>query len=279
MIVKTKAKDPKRSEAARKGWATRKAAKEAKSAEIKESVGAASITKFFPDKGMAQIYDSGLEFAFVSPEGEQCHPFAYCKDFLQDAIWSMHNDKKSSVYGFSFDKKSNPLLDMDRTKVAIRLKNNKSFKDMCLKSLQFLNAVEEAFGFESTSLSYGGDSKGSDVWVFSGDKNWMYAPPMISMYTLLLRVGLNYDGGDWQKHLDKASFVGDNDKVYLKDAKPAIKFLSTKKLQDVFASEWKDNYPKDCEIMGMHHYSGIQCLGRGNISSSVNKNWKLKSIK
>ncbi len=276
----------KRSAAARAGWAKRRAAKAAAVAAKVEAIGVALpddsdkpfITKFFNDEGMAQIYSSGLEYAFVGPTGEQCHAFAFCKDFLQDAVWSTLNKSKAAIYGFSYTYDKNPALDMSNTRLAVRFKGKKDLKEMCFKALAFLHALEVSFGMSQSSLSYGGDFKGDAVWVFTGDKKWMYSPPMISLYSLFIRVGLNYEGGDWQEHLGKTTFVGRNDKQYLSQAMPAIKFLNGKKVEEVFADEWEKNYPSDANVSYMHNNSGIACLGSNNINSSVNKNWKIKSI-
>ncbi len=283
-----------RSEAAKVAWARRRAKAAALAAGVIEAVVADSgvgddkpfITEPFKDEGMAQIYSSGMEYAFVGPDGKQCHAFAFCKDFLQDAVWSMLNKSKAAIYGFSYTFDKNPALDMENTRLSVRFKGQKGFKEMCIKSLSFMHALEPAFGMGQSSLLYGGKNKDKDgkdteddVWVFAGDKKWMYSPPLISLYSLFLRVGLTFEGGSWEEHLKKTEFVGKNDRGYLNSAMPAIAFLNGKKMDEVFAADWPSNYPADANVSYMHNSSGIACLGNGNINTSVNKNWKIKSIK
>lgn len=255
---------------------------EAKEALVLEKVEKdAFIKKPYPDAGLNQIYSTGLEFAFVNAQGEQCHPFAYCKDFLQDAIWAEVNKDKSSIYGFTYAHKKNPAVDLTTTRVAVRYTKKTDFRKICRQSEKFLNAAEKDLGFSPTKLIYGGrneKSKTGSVMIFEGDKKWMHAPPMISMYTLLIRVGLNFEGGDWKKHLEKGSFLGSNDNNYLSAARPVILKMCGTNILEIFAAKMEKNYPSGCDVGTMHNYSGIQSLGKGNISAEVSKHWQKKSV-
>ena len=37
--------------------------------------------------GLSEIYSTGLQFSFVSPNDEMCHAWVLCKDFLTDRRW------------------------------------------------------------------------------------------------------------------------------------------------------------------------------------------------
>lgn len=237
------------------------------------------ITKWHPEGSLHQIYSSGLEYAFVNQAGEQCHPFAFCKDYLQDAIWATIHKSSVTIHGFHYTHGKNPPLDLENTRIALRLKGNKDFKNMCAKSLNFIRAIDAAQGFEPTELLYGGTyNDGSDeVYVFVSDKRWMYSTVLISLYTLILRVGMTYEGSDWRNHFSNAkSYLGCNDKSDTASATKGLDKFIGKPVESIFAKKMEDNYPKSVAVSNMHHRSGAVCFGNNNISADVKVNWTLQ---
>jgi hypothetical protein len=102
----------------------------------------------------------------------------------------------------------------------------------------------------------------------------MHSPVLVSLYTLMLRVGMTYEGGGWKKHFEGAkSYLGSNDKSYTGSAKKALDKIIGKKLSDVFAEKLEDNYPSDCSVSGMHNNSGIVSFANNNINSGVKTKW------
>lgn len=281
--------DAKRSAAAKKGWITRRAninktegeslvaaIKAATEANRAPDLDTAVVTAWFDDKGMNQIYSSGLEFAFVSPDGAQCHAFAFCKDYLQDAIWATLHNKTAQVYGFTYTAGSNPPLDMENCRIAVRLKGEPELRELSLKALEFIRALEQEMKFAPSQLQYGGKYKGGDdVFVFVGDKRWMYASTMLSLYTLALRVGMTYEEGPWREHFASAKkYLGSNDNSYTNSANKGLDRLLGKPVEQTFAAKFEDNYPLDVSIYGMHDSSGIVSFGDGNIDTKVKKSWQ-----
>jgi hypothetical protein len=272
-----------RSRAAKLGWITRRF-KEAAARERPPgmtSLGAPFITKWFKNVGMSQIYSSGLEFAFVSREGEQCHAFAYCKDFLQDAVWATINKSSASIYGFSYTHGTNPPVDMDNMRMAVRLTSSKGneLEKMCLKAVRFLREVDKVQGFEPTDLLLGGRRKGekSDTFVFVSDSRWLYSPVMVSWYSLLVRVGMTYEGGDWRKHFDSAKkYLGSNDNNYTNNSKKGVDKLVGKKPEEIFAKKRKDNYPTGVTVSAMHNSGGIVAFSRGSVNATIKAKWQIK---
>ena len=232
--------------------------------------------KWFADVGMAQIYSNGLEYAFFNGQNEQCHAFAYCKDFLQDAIMATVNESKASIYGFTYEHGKNPPLDMEITRMGLRNKGDADFVAKCERSLTFMRELEEAMGFEPSELrSVGCFQDGADeVVVFDSDKRWMHSPVLISLYSLALRVGMTYEGGGWREHFEGAkSYLGSHDKSYTASAKTALDKIVGKEVGEVFAPKMEDNYPADCAISGMHNNSGIVAFAKGNINAKVKSKW------
>lgn len=277
----TKEVDEARSRAAKLGWLTRRI-KEAKEREVPPGMtmlGAPFITKWFKDVGMAQIYSSGLEFAFISAAGEQCHAFAYCKDFLQDAVWATLNKSSAAIYGFSYVHGTNPPVDLDNMRLGVRLKGKggEDMENMCKKAQTFLQEVDLLQGFAPTELLLGGKRKGEshDTFVFVSDKAWLHSPVMVSLYSLLVRVGMTYEGGGWRKHFDSAKkYLGNNDSSYTKSAQKGVDKIVGKKPDELFAKEFIDNYPKGVNVSAMHNSSGILAYAKGTVNSTVKAKWK-----
>ena len=234
------------------------------------------ITKWFTDKGMAQIYSSGLEFAFVSAAGEQCHPFAYCKDFLQDAVWAELNKSKASIYGFSYEHGKNPPVDLTNMRLAVRLKGNKDFPSMIPKALSFVQEVDKARGFQLTRVEAAGKYEGSEneVFVFVGDVRWLHSPTYVSFYSLAVRVGMTYEGGDWKKHFSSAKkYLGDNDKNYTEKAAKVLDKIIGENLNSLFSEKIEENYPKDCDVNSMHNNSGVVSFADNRVPAKLKEKW------
>ncbi len=272
-----------RTRAAKLGWVTRKF----KAAALRErppgmtSLGAPFITKWFKNVGMNQIYSSGLEFAFISAEGKQCHAFAYCKDFLQDAVWATLNKSSASIYGFSYVHGTNPPVDLSVMRLGVRLSNSKpgELEKMCLNSVKFLREVDKEQGFAPTDILLGGKRKGekSDTFVFVSDPKWLYSPVMVSWYSLLVRVGMTYAGGDWRKHFDGAkSYLGRNDKRYTTSSKAGVDKLVGKQPNTIFAKTFSGNYPKGVVVSAMHNNGGIVAFSKGNVDPKIKAKWQKK---
>ena len=112
---------------------------------------------------LAEIYQkTGIEFAFLSSPKDgyrQCHPWAKCCDFLHDALRSTINKDSCQIYGFNFDAKKNPLLDLRRTRMLVRKNAKKgeeeaveSFHKKMLSARRILNFYEDRVGVTKTTL-------------------------------------------------------------------------------------------------------------------------------
>lgn len=244
-------------------------------------LGAPFIVNWFPDASMAQIYSTGLEFAFVSLEGKQCHAFAYCKDFLQDAVWATLNKSSVGIYGFSYVHGKNPPVDMDNMRLGVRVKGTpkEDMETMCRKALTFLQEVDAGQGFSPSELLLGGQRKGekSKTFVFVSDPAWLHSPPMVSLYSLLVRVGMTYEGGGWRAHFDNAKkYIGKNDKTYIKSAQKGVNKIIGKDPTKIFAKEIKDNYPTGVSVSSMHNSSGIVAYAKGSVEAKIKSKWQKK---
>ena len=71
---------------------------------------------------LIQAYNSGLEYAFISKDMKQCHPFVLCKDFLHDIVHANLNKKPVSIFGLVYKTTgwfANPSIDLECTRIAL----------------------------------------------------------------------------------------------------------------------------------------------------------------
>lgn len=144
---------------------------------------------------LCQLSAAGLEYALVSENYEQMHQLVSCKDFLHDVIHAYLTKRKSAIYDFEYEPSDTMPLCRSKTRLIIA-----NWRDPDLgfkiqeKLLPLLNDVEKTLKMSPTKIErcsnvpkfYGR----SGVWLIEGSKRWSCAPPMISMYTFLIRIGL-----------------------------------------------------------------------------------------
>lgn len=130
---------------------------------------------------VTQLVNKGLEYALVSSDYKQVHQFVYCKDFLQDCVHARLNNLSLSIYGFAYNNRNNPLVDLNETRVMVSDYRNKSFSDSIPNILDFLNQIEEHLGMKKSTVKMCKNPpkiyKKSGVWLFEGSKRWMKAAP------------------------------------------------------------------------------------------------------
>lgn len=255
------------------------------------------IKKWKEDKSMSEIYHKGVQFALISSDGQQIHPFVYCKDFLQDAIMAYVNKSSASIYGFSYNIKTDAPIDMKNTIIALRHKgkDQDEMKKRAKKARRFINEIDKEMGFEPTRLVYGGEfptkqivtskpvkPEKVDVWVFVGDKKWQFSPTMISLYSMFLRMGLSYNRlatpNGWRDHYDNGKFLTQNDRSYARRAKAKLDLIIGKDPVEIFAPTMIENYPQ-VNVSEMHNYSGIVSFAEASVTASIKEKWKIKLTK
>jgi hypothetical protein len=244
--------------------------------------GAPSRIKWYPNERYAEIYSSGVQFALASEpnkEGEiqQCHGFAYCKDFLQDAFRAHLHNKTSHIYGFRFSNEKNPAPSLSKARIFIR--TDKGTNDEVKERLGPLQAcMQEA----EKALKIKGRTKVYDVTdesckrttiLVESPRTWIKHPTMLSLYTLLLRIALNdYVMGDsFLETIQKVKDGGTktrNDTSYIKDSEPGINKIMKGGHIKTFGTvkDIKKNYPKDMPIHQLHDNTGIVFFSR-NLSN------------
>lgn len=221
-----------------------------------------------------QEFTEGIEFAFLSSDNKQIHQFVYCKDFMQDAIQGFLNNKKISIYGFIYDpNKSDTIpLCLDKTRILVSNWKDKLFRSRIDNCLDFLHQIETKLKMKKSDISECDNPspcyKKAGVWLFDGSKRWMQSPPMISLYTLLIRVGFTHTVGDnFSKTIKNiieynVTPYREDDQDYLRDAEEGINWILDKGDRKIFDRDIKKNYPW-ITTYEMHDSCGIVGFSQG----------------
>ena len=215
-----------------------------------------------------EIYSSGAAFSLVSDNNEQCHQPVYCKDFLQDAISSQVTAKKVSIYGFKFDPKINPKISQKKLRILFSNDLDKEFVQKSQQCLNFLHQIEKRLGFQKTKMIDVANAAAEDLvgrtTIFEADKNWMLCPQMVSLYTLLMRVGMAHKvNNDFQQTVfgvksGKIPPYQKNDKTYMAGGLVAFQTIVAFGPKFIFGGTIKSNFDnKKTDIHTWHNHTGI----------------------
>lgn len=242
---------------------------------------------------ISQIYSSGLEFAFAT-KTEQCTDFVFCKDFLHDCVYAKLHGKKINPYSFNYDPKKNPI-DLDNAYLLVTNSSDPKMKEKIDNCQDFLNQIEKKLRLFRTRIlkcrnapvSY----KKCGVYMFYGSKMWLNSPPMLSLYSLFIRVGFCHTKGeDFMQTIEKVRSgkkapYQTSDASFLNNAKEGIDRILKLGYRKFFYKDIAKNYPADVDISTLHNYFGIvgfsQLFAKNALPSSSHmpKYWYRKSVK
>ena len=232
-------------------------------------------------------YDGGMQYSMFSLDGRQNMPFHTCRDFQVDAIQALIHNKKNSIYGFSYDPKTDPPIDLKATRILLTNSDDSKFIDKMEGMLDFINQVNKLMRFKKT-VAYKVNNppdqyKECGVVATVGSERWQRSPVLHSMYSLLIRVGFRHKvGKDWRETVKgivngKIPQYQDNDRDYLKKAVPGIERLIALDPRQVFFKQHVNNYPANIDIYKLHHHSGICAFAEGT-TKSIKKYWHRKEL-
>lgn len=214
-----------------------------------------------------QIYSKGLEYALVSHDYEQCHPFVWCKDFLHDVIYASVNDKWFEVYKFRFNPASDPVPCLDRIRLLVTNAKDKKFAQKIPAVLDFINQIEDRLkikrSFVRQCWSPPEAYEKAGVFMFEGSRRWINAPPMLSLYTLFLRMGFSHTLGDPYEKTIEGIKQGEikpyqrKDGQWYKSAEPAFQKILRVGDRRIFHRDIQSNYPRQFQIDTIHNRLGI----------------------
>jgi hypothetical protein len=219
------------------------------------------------DKRILQVYKKGLEYAFYSKDNQQCTTFVFCKDFLQDVIQAVIHNSFVSLYKFTYRSNSDPLVGLDKTRLLLTNSKDRDLSQKIPACLDFIHQVEDQLKIKKTIVrpcfSPPIEYSRCGVWAFEGSKRWLSAPPMLSLYTLLLRVGFVHTPGaiflntlDALENKEIAPYQT-RDQEQLKSSRIALDRILRTGDRSIFFRDIAMNYPKHVPVETMHHLMGI----------------------
>ena len=145
-----------------------------------------------------QMYEKGIEYALVSDKNEQCHTFVWCKDFLHDVVYSSVNKRPIEIYRFKYDPNIDPNPSFKELKILITNPKDKKIEEKIHNCLDFLNKIESFLDIKPTKIVNCNDPPEGykKVFLFIANNRWIKSPVMISLYSLLVRLGFSHQIND-----------------------------------------------------------------------------------
>jgi hypothetical protein len=216
----------------------------------------------------------GMQYAFLSSDNKQCHPWIKCRDFLHDALRCFVTKEKESIFGFSYDPEVDPPLDLTRTRLLVKRQPDKNEKNaseettaMIDSAIAIVRCIEEYSGIEPLSELHRVAGE-KDMYIFEGAVDWMESTFMISLYTFLIRLGGKKIAFKNKEDLDSKlkdlcssqAPSRDHDISYLKTVLPFIyKIIEKRKELRYINKEGKRLF--EGQTIGLFHgYTGIVSL-------------------
>jgi hypothetical protein len=231
---------------------------------------------------ISQVPSEGLEYAFLSENYVQVHQLVWCKDFMQDAIHGHLNNKFTEIYGFTYDPVTDPPLYMEQTRLLLANWKDAKFGDKITNNVTpFLQAIENQLKMAKTvfekCINPPPRYKKSGVYIAHGSKRWMRSPPLISLYTLLLRVGFVHNPKDdpletirQVQEGHKSTYYKTNDRDILNNARAGLDRILRQGDRKTFHQDIRLNYPaktasgSNVSIYTVHDGCGLTAFTQGS---------------
>lgn len=148
----------------------------------------------------------GIGYAYLKPLGknkfETVQPISPCKDYLNDVVYVENVGGEITACGLRYAKKDifdgkNTYLGMkflDRNRATTKgatFDKDKEVLNTNYKNIEkLINWVEDQLKISKTEITPGND----EMYLIKGPFYWSTSTYLISLYGLILRMGLNYDG-------------------------------------------------------------------------------------
>ena len=227
-----------------------------------------------------QVPKEGLEFAFLSEDDKQMHQLVLCKDFLQDVVFAYTIERYIDVYDFIIWPRFN--FDFSATRIMVTNFKDPNFGMKICNCLDFLGQIESRLGFRPTTLEKCASAppvyKKAGVWILTGDKGWIHSPVLLSMFTLMVRIGMIHREGDsFTKTLNRIkygkvrpynwapSYKGRrryNDQDVLRESREGIDAIMEHGTS-LFYKYRKWNYPSEVSSYFIHDSCGLTGFSQG----------------
>jgi hypothetical protein len=226
--------------------------------------------------GTEALYTSSTSFCFVSKDRKQCHPLVTCKDYLGDMVFGTINDwEVTQTNGnFKYSTKNCPRICVDELRLVLCNRQDAGFSKSIGSIIDLIHKAEKELNIPWTQVfrvrNPKPTHKATGMFLFVGDAAWMSSPVMLSLYTLLLRMGKHHSSKkSFMKSMKAfAKFTNDTgsrptgmnyyDPCICRDSIPAIERMIAEGYENVFGNDLKKNYPPDLREDITHSGFGIQ---------------------
>lgn len=219
------------------------------------------------DVKILQIYSKGLEFAVLSDNYEICHPLVWCKDFLHDVVHSTLTGKEFLLYRLKYNPNINPKACIKEARLIVANARDGRMNKKIDACLDFIHQIEDKLKIPRSkvrkclnpTLNY----TQNNVFIFQGHKRWIFAPPMLSLYALLIRVGFAHKiGYDYKTTIQ---YIKDGiikpyqskDSRWVREVEPALDKIIRLGDKKIFYKDMRLNYPSSMIVDTMHNRMGI----------------------
>lgn len=200
----------------------------------------------------------GPQFSFLDKEGNIRNKPIRCKDYYQDTYWAELLSKGKIIqYGYIWDGNTlNPVSKQNRVLVAMMSDSNDNLWKKKKNLINLLNPIEKILKIPKTTIIRSNND--TDI-ICSYSNKWSKLPCLLSLYFLLLRLGIYYKGKnnieeilDWlnTKAVNEVCVV---DKQMLLAIIANNKFNKLLKDKVTITQKWED-YEDSWKV---HNFSGI----------------------
>ena len=227
------------------------------------------IKRFESYQDLDEIYQSSkLMFSLLSTAAEgnkMCTPWVRCRDFLHDAVRAYLLNTPSEIYGFRYDRNKHPAISTRYTRIAVKGADKKTMEEIVHRAIKLINHYEEMAEFKGRSVLKRAEG---NIWVFVGPSIWIKSPTLLSLYTLLIRLG-EYKELAFNSHEDLKTKLaafgkadGSNEQQYIYAIEPNKLDTLIKNIRVLFPSVNYKNYKAfaDIKIYDFHNNAGIVSL-------------------
>ncbi len=204
---------------------------------------------------------------------KQITPWASCKDYFNEFMWSQYSKQPTYVSG-PYDPKKKPY-DVNALRIGIMLNQGANNEARCKSSLKVIRAVEESLGLKKkcrlrrlVPADMADKTIKNPCFVFEANKYWLKAPPLSSLFMTIVRGCRNYNE---KKHgSDPLKFLfSPNQWRIATDASYMRRVISHKLLKPLITQGSKlffhrvaSNYNIKCHQCGNHIPTNPCCKNR-----------------
>lgn len=199
---------------------------------------------------MSSLYPGWVCMSLLSEDGVLVSGLSSCKEYALDHTLATI---KTSPYRYNSNK-----VYLEEARLVVS-----GLGQRVANSLAAVNLMETVLSIPlSVVLPVQGE-----IVLFRGHKTWFISPPMVSLYTLMVRNGRYYElGWTLEQFFDfmvDGKINGQKDTALFQQAIKGIRCILAHGWQAVFGADLKANWPNGTDI----HGRGICAFGLGTLSS------------